>query len=165
MSVRLIHIYKARLRMDDDTYRAMLRDRFGVESSTLLTPTQAQELTSDLYGLLPESDRAKVAPPTARVGQGGNRRRFESFANRDDHFATPAQLRMLEAEWTRHSRMPTVQEKRNALVSFLQNRFKITRLEWIRREQVGSILRAITRVRPDATPRTKTTKQPIKKEA
>ncbi|HOX51177.1 MAG TPA: DUF1018 domain-containing protein [Fibrobacteria bacterium] len=164
MSVRLIHIYKARLRMDDDTYRSMLRDRYGVESSTLLAPAQAQELTFDLYGLLPEADRAKVAPPTARVSHGGSRRRFASLENRDDHFATPAQLRMLEAEWTRHSRMATVNEKRDALVEFIRNRFAIGRLEWVRRDQVGSILRAITRVRPDATPRY-TTQKPITKGA
>lgn len=168
MSVRLIHIYKARLRMDTDTYRSMLADRFGVESSTALQPEQARELAQDLYGLIPEADRAKLAPPAARVAPGGSRLRFAELDGRDDDFATGKQLRMLEAAWVQRSRAHTIQEKRNALVEFLRHRFKLGGMAWIQREQVGSILRSITSVRADATPRrrkTQTPKQPTIKGA
>lgn len=163
MSVRLIHIYKSRLGMDADTYRAMLQDRFGVESSLALQPEQAAQLAQDIYALIPEAGRAKLARPSARVAPGGSRLRFAELEGRTDDYATPKQLRMLEAAWVQRSRAPSIQAKREALVAFLRHKFDLGGMAWIQRDQVGRILRSITSVRADAAPRrrkTSTTQQP-----
>lgn len=163
MSVRLIHIYKSRLGMDTDTYRAMLQDRFGVESSVALQPEQAAQLAQDLYDLIPAPGRVKLARPNSRVAAGGSVLRFAELEGRSDDFATPKQLRMLEAAWVQRSRAPKISDKREALLVFLRRKFGLGGMEWIQRDQVGRILRSITSVRADATPRrrkTKTTQQP-----
>ena len=167
MSAKLIHTLVSRLGMPDDQYRQMLRDRCGVETSRALTPSQQRDLANDLNALLPEADRLRI------TGAGGARKRFEHLAEREAQYATPAQLRMLEATWVERSRKPTRQEAQAALNEFLLHRFGIGRVEWILKAQVGKILAAIRKVDPDAPtraawnrerrkpkPRPKTTKTP-----
>lgn len=138
MSAKLIHTLLSRLGMPDDQYRQLLRDRFGVESSRGLKPIQQRELAKDLNALLPEGQ------PHA------HRRRFENLGTREAQYATPAQLRMLEATWVERSRQPTIEEKRDVLNQFLLHRFKIGAIEWVLKVQVGKILKAIQHVDPDA---------------
>lgn len=144
MSARLLHTLVSRLGMPDDQYRQMLRDRCGAETSLALTPSQQRALAEDLNALLPEADRLRI------TGAGGARRRFENLAEREAQYATPAQLRMLEAAWVERSRQPTIAEKREALNQFLLHRFGIGKVEWILKAQVGKILTAIQHVDPDA---------------
>lgn len=144
MSAKLIHTLLSRLGMPDDQYRQLLRDRFGVESSRGLKPIQQRELAKDLNALLPEASRMRI------TGAGGARRRFENLGTREAQYATPAQLRMLEATWVERSRQPTIEEKREVLNQFLLHRFKIGAIEWVLKAQVGKILTAIQHVDPDA---------------
>lgn len=147
MSAKLIHTLVSRLGMPDDQYRQLLRDRCGVETSRALTPSQQRELAQDLNALLPEASRMRI------TGAGGARKRFEHLADREAQFATPAQLRMLEATWVERSRKPTREEAQAALNEFLLHRFGIGKVEWILKAQVGKILSALRRVDPDAPTR------------
>jgi len=97
-----IHALVAHAGMTDEQYRQMLEDRFHVTSSKALTPAQADELICSLRELLPAALRAKFSSSQPLAG---TRKRFEHLANRSDEYATPPQLRMLEAEWSRHSRL------------------------------------------------------------
>jgi len=144
MSTKLLHTLVSRLGMPDDQYRQMLRDRCGVETSRAMTPSQQRALAEDLNALLPEADRLRI------TGAGGARKRFENLAEREAKYATPAQLRMLEATWVERSRKPTRQEAQAALNEFLLHRFGIGKVEWILKAQVGKILKAIQHVDPDA---------------
>jgi len=147
MSAKLIHTLVSRLGMPDDQYRQMLRDRCGVETSSALTPSQQRDLAQDLNALLPKDSRMRI------TGAGGARRRFEHLANREAQYATPAQLRMLEATWVERSRKPTRQEAQDALNEFLLQHFRIGRIEWILKDQVGKILKSLQQVDPAAPTR------------
>lgn len=153
---KVIHTLLSTLGMPDENYRALLWDRYKVNSSKDLSAAQASDLVACLHGLLPAEVRKLYQTPTIAPG---TRKRHERMGQRDG-MATPAQLRMLEAEWVRRSRADSLQEKQAAFITWL-GRFGITRLEWIPREDVGKILRALQSVRPDATPRSNTHQHPI----
>ena len=144
MSAKLIHTLLSRLGMPDDQYRQMLRDRCGAETSRALTPSQQRDLVQDLNALLPEDRRLRI------TGVVGARRRFENLGDREPQYATPAQLRMLEATCVERSRKPSRQEAQAALNEFLRSRFGIGRIEWVLKDQVGRILKALQHVDPDA---------------
>jgi len=146
-----IHALVAHAGMTDEQYRQMLEDRFHVTSSKALTPAQAGELIRSLRELLPATLRAKY--PSSRP-LAGTRKRFEHLANRGAEYATPPQLRMLEAEWSRHSRQVTLGEQQDAFHAFL-HRYGVDRLEWVLKADVGRLLYAIQHVRRDAPPRTR----------
>lgn len=69
--IAMVHIAKARMGMDDETYRAWLEKKTGKRSSSALSDAQLARLVSSLRaeGLLDE------APATAKViaGKGANR--------------------------------------------------------------------------------------------
>jgi len=154
---KVIHVLLSQTGMSDENYRALLWDRYKVNSSKGLTAAQATDLVTCLHGLLPAEVRKLYPTPTIAPG---TRKRFERIGQRDG-MATPAQLRMLEAEWVRRSRAETLEEKQDTFRSWLANR-GITRLEWIPREDVGRILRALQSVKPDSTPRSKNPQTTIK---
>lgn len=145
----MIHALAARLGMNDEAYRAMLSGAYGVESSTALTPEQRQQLINEL--------RERLAPAAAKAEPAEKRRaRFEELGDRPD-FATPAQLRMLEAAFVRNSRAGTLAQKREAFVVWLKNHWRLHAVSWIARDQVRKILTAIESIDPNATPRTEKT--------
>jgi hypothetical protein len=154
---KVIHTLLSTLGMSDENYRALLWDRYKVNSSKDLSAAQATDIVTCLHGLLPAEVQKLYPTPTIAPG---TRKRFERMGQREG-MATPAQLRMLEAEWVRRSRAETLQAKQAAFITWL-GRFGVTRLEWIPREDVGKILRALQSVRPDATPRSNTQKTTIK---
>lgn len=151
---RTIHALVARIGMSDEDYRSMLWDRFRASSSNELDARQSQELVASLHQLLPAEERAKHPRPQIAAGAA---RRFEGLAGRDD-MATPAQLRMLEASFVQRSRAETLPEKQAAFRAWLRSRFRIDRIEWIPRDQVGRILRATQGIDRDAPPRKRTSR-------
>lgn len=142
---RLIHTLKSAAGLDDESYRLLLRDRYGATSSKDLSPRQADDLVACLKGLAPVAGNVK--PRRAE--------RPARFAKLDGRpgMASAKQLRMLEASWVQRSRGETLQDKQEAFLEFLHRRFQVERLEWIAQEDVGRILRAIQKVDPDAFPR------------
>lgn len=151
---RTIHALVAHIGMSDEDYRAMLWDRFHASSSKDLTVHQVRDLVASLHQLLPAEVRAQHPRPQIAAGAA---RRFEGLAGRDD-MATPAQLRMLEASFVQRSRAETLPEKQAAFRAWLRSRFRIDRIEWIPRDQVGRILRATQGIDREATPRKRTSK-------
>ena len=129
---RLLHSLAHRHGMTDEQYRDMLKDRYGVSSSLQLSPLQARLLCSDLSSTLPRTE-----PKKAR------KERFSELAGRDSNYATPRQLRMLEAAFVHRSRMDTLERKREAFFSFVHNRFGIAGISWIEQQDVGKIFKAI----------------------
>ena len=142
---RLIHTLKSAAGLDDESYRLLLRDRYGASSSKDLSPRQADDLVACLKGLAP-------APVNAKPRRTERPARFAKLDGRPG-MASAKQLRMLEASWVQRSRGESLQDKQEAFLEFLRRRFKVERLEWIAQEDVGRILRAIQKVDPDAFPR------------
>lgn len=155
-NARTIHALLSRTGMDDDTYRSMLWDRFRVNSSKDLTEAQAAELVATLHQLLPEADRAKHPHPRALAGA---KRRYEHLAGRDQEYATPAQLRMLEAAFVQRSRAQSLAAKQLAFREWLSHHYGLG-VSWIQRDQVGPMLKAIGHIDPDSVPRQSRARKP-----
>lgn len=87
--VRSIHVAKGRAGLDDDEYRGLLEERYGVRSSTELTRRQASELLAGVFG------RPLPNPP----GRTRPRPRRERRARLPDNvlrLATRAQRALIE---------------------------------------------------------------------
>jgi hypothetical protein len=131
-----VHTLKAKLGMRDEEYRALLSG-YEVESCKEMTVLQADTMCRFLQDMLDKRDGKTVV----RTGRGS--RRYAELEGRGSDWATPAQLRMLEAMWMD----VTVQRSRDdALVayrSFLMKRWSVAGPEMIRRDQVGPIRMAL----------------------
>lgn len=125
-----IHILKQEQQLDDDQYRDFLESRFGVRSSRDLTEKQAFAAIEALGGESQERYKG----------------RFEKDPGRRDGFATPKQLRKIEAMWEEISYTEDEQRRRDALDKFLYRRFK----SWLRtvpQEKVGPIIKTLEAMR------------------
>lgn len=123
---RQIHGLARLLGMNDDAYRDMLRDRYGVESSKDLPPQSRTALIQFL--------RAQVA---------GNARNFADLSDRAHHKATPAQLRAIEAMWAQVSRQETAKARTHALNEFCKRLTGISVLRWIGKSDAKTLIKAI----------------------
>lgn len=126
-----IHILKQERQMDDDDYRDFLESRFGVRSSRALTEQQAFDAIEALGGESKEQYRE----------------RFNRDPGRRDGFATPKQLRKIEALWADVSYVKDdVRKQREAFDKFLYRRFKC----WFRsipQNKVGPIIKTLETMR------------------
>jgi hypothetical protein len=132
LDIKLVHTLKHAIGLDESEYRAVLYS-FGVESSKQLSHELALSLISKLEAI-------GITKGVWKKSQ--KKLRWDDFAGRPD-MATPAQLRMLEGLWVSVSRQPTLKEKQESFHRFLQNRFGISRVEWIESVQVGKIRKTI----------------------
>ena len=125
----IIHTLKSAIGINDDQYREMLSG-FGVQSSKFLADAQAKKLIGILQSM-------KSGKNTA----GYQSQRYEHLANREGAYATPKQLRMIEAMWRT---TPAVRDNSiAALNNFIFRIVGISNIEWIWREDVTKIVRAI----------------------
>ncbi len=127
--IKLIHTLVSRLGMDDEAYRDMLEANFGVRSSKELAEPEAALLINTLQAKAVEMGVWKR-----------NRKKYDHLAGRPGPYATPAQLRLLEAEWRKVSR---ARDPQKALQKFLQNKFGIGRLEWLDRKTAAKAIYVI----------------------
>ena len=88
--VRAIHVALPRRGIDDDEYRGLLRDRFGVDTCKKLNRRQASELLLALGRALPQPPGGKRKPrrrqPAPHATAGANVRQM----------VTPGQRRLIE---------------------------------------------------------------------
>ncbi len=106
--IKIIHALKGALCLDDETYRGMLHARHQVTSSKALTEAEAAAIIREL----------ETAAISAGVWKRG-REKFGDMKNRVG-FATPRQLRMIEAMWNDVSRATTPEGRKTALRHFLK---------------------------------------------
>lgn len=70
--IRAIKCRQHGMGLDDDTYRGMLRERYGVESCTRLTMAEGHDLINHLYGGPKPTKRRRVRKPAETAAGGGN---------------------------------------------------------------------------------------------
>ena len=139
--VRQIHILKAKLGMDDDTYRALLAAH-GVSSSkelslrdaiTLIDQLTARAVTAGVW-VKPKSrsERERIGPGSASACS----RAISDMASR-------AQINMLEALWSQVSRMQDAASRRQAFDRFIHRRFHRGGLMMVEKGLVEKIVRAL----------------------
>lgn len=122
---RRLHALANILGMDDEAYRDMLSDRYGVRSS------------KDLHSA---SRKALIRELTVQVKNES--KRFSDLKERQDK-ATPAQLRAVEAMWNQVTRMETTKQKRLALDAFVNRITGIRFLMWCPKKDIRAIIKAI----------------------
>ena len=131
----IIHTLTAKLGMDDDAYRGLMQQMFGVSSSTGLSWREADDLITELRR------KGGEVPPEVPVQERAPRRWSELDGR--PGMATAAQCRMIEAMWAEVSRMPTADERERALWSFLRRIVGVDHFRFLKRWQVQKVVAAI----------------------
>lgn len=134
-----IHWLKNALSLRDEEYGAAL-ESYGVVSSKDLTYEQAADLISKLVKLLP-----KGLTPNPSPKERGSLKYDELGIRWNDrlkeHYATPKQLRMLEAMWMSS---PRVENKNNeAFLKFVKRVSGKEKIQWVMMSDVRKIKKAI----------------------
>jgi hypothetical protein len=117
-----LHVLAHRLGLSDDEYRAALGDSFGVTSSKDLTDAQAGRLAVYWQRLLDEKPK-----------------KYDELLGRPAHFATPRQLRKVDALWHTAARHKTAE----SLQVFLWSRFGVAGMTQLRRADVQKVIAAL----------------------
>lgn len=138
MLVKRIKTLQRAAGVDDDAYRAMLAG-YGVESCRDLDVVQA----AGVIGFLQQV--AGGSKPSA-----GNKKRYEDLGRRGAEWATPKQLRMLEAMWMDVTRQKTREKALLAYHAWLLSKFGVSTPEMLSRDDVGKVRRALEAMRKAA---------------
>ena len=128
-SLAKIHIAKKELNLTDEEYRKILYDCFGVVSSKYLTDQQADMLIAVFVDMGWKPKKKENKPKFKKYDELGDRKGF----------ATPAQLRKIEATWKIVSREKT----KKSLDRFLFRRFRVMKLENLPFDKVPAVLKAL----------------------
>jgi len=132
MLVKRIKTLQRLAGISEEEYRALLSG-YGVESCTCLTILQAREVCAFLQRLVdrvPEKAQFKT-------------KTYNDLRGRSADMATVKQLRMLEAMWMQVTRQKNRRDAVAAYHTWLMNRFSIGTPEWIERDKVSAIKRAL----------------------
>lgn len=132
---KLIHILRKALGHDQATYEDILFLKFRKTSSKDLTVKEAGLLIAEW------KNKAEKTGAWKKIEKVSGRQKFEELGIRQG-FATPKQLRMLEALWMSHSRTKT--EK--SFNSFLERIAKVSHLRFLRRPDVQKVKKAIEQI-------------------
>ena len=133
MLIRRIKTLQGLAGISEDNYRALLGG-YGVESCkelTILDGRKVCDLLQKIVDAIPEKAQFKKAKP------------YSELRGRSADMATPKQLRMLEAMWMSVSRQKNRTDALQAYHQFLNNRFNLLTPEWIERDKVSKIKRAL----------------------
>lgn len=146
----VIHVAKAQLGWDDNTYRDVLKAHGGTSSSVNLSYAGFLQVMRHAKKCGFKNRRQKAEDRGQKKSQS-KCKKYDNLGHRPG-FAMPSQLRKIEARWREAARDPSDQ----ALRSFLKNQFGIGRLEWVKETHVTPILSVIksmarSKVRQDGT--------------
>ncbi|WP_337872901.1 phage protein GemA/Gp16 family protein [Ignavibacterium sp.] len=133
-----IHLLKSQLRLSDEEYGAAL-ESYGVATSKSLTYQQAADLIRKLIKLLPKELRENFTR-----GRKDEKKKYDELGIRwndrlNEHYATPKQLRMIEAMWMTSPRVEHKTEE--AFKKFCKRISGKDRIEYL----LGSDIRKITK--------------------
>jgi hypothetical protein len=140
--IKKIHWLKNQLGLSEDEYRAALGS-YGVESSKDLLEWQARDLIKALLRLLPK-EKARIIRDKKKYDELGIR----YDAKRKQYYATPKQLRMIEALWMTSPAVRNKNEK--AMLKFIKRITGVDRMEWIMMEDVKKVVKAIKSLNVDS---------------
>lgn len=135
--IKKIHILKNKLGLSDEEYGAAL-EGYGATTSKELSYEDAQDFILKLEKLLP--------PELKKMRRDNIRRKYDELGIRyneklKEHYATPRQLRMIEAMWMTSRRVHNKTEA--AFFSFVKRITGKERLEWLLISDIRKIVKAI----------------------
>lgn len=118
----------------DDEYREILWHGFNVDSSKKLSIHQARELIRDFEVQADKRGLLKRRKPSE------NRWKYNHLGRREG-YASPAQLRMLNAMW--HTSDKVREKTDKAFENFICRICKVEKLEWLKTKDVNKAKIAI----------------------
>ncbi len=136
MLIKRIKTLQGLAGVSDEQYRAMLGG-YNVESCKDLTILEARAVCDFLQGIVDK------IPEKAQFKAAAKAKPYSGLGNRHEDMATEKQLRMLEAMWMQVTFQPNRKAALDAYSVWLKNRFNIGSPEWIVRDKVGAIKRAL----------------------
>ena len=137
--IKRVHTLVHTLRIDDNTYRAALNERFSVTTCKDLNLNQAQEFIKDLEVVAIKHQHSKDAPPYQSEKQT---KRFNDLENRPG-MATPPQLRKIEAMWQNISIIPDQDARNRALRRFVHRIAAVADVRFLDREGASKVINAL----------------------
>lgn len=140
-----IHLLKNQLHLSDEEYGAAL-ESYGVSSSKDLSYEQAADLIKKLIKLLPKELRENFTQGRNASTGSVAKQKYDELGIRwnerlREHYATPKQLRMLEAMWMTSNRVENKNE--DAFKKFVKRISGKEKLEWVMMSDVRKIKKAI----------------------
>lgn len=135
-----IHWLKNTLNLSDEEYGAAL-ESYGVATSKDLTYEQAADLIKKLVRLLPKELRENSSQRRKDAKQKYDELGIRWNEKLRQHYATPKQLRMLEAMWMTSPRVEHKTEE--AFKKFVKRISGKEKLEWLMMSDVRKIKKAI----------------------
>jgi hypothetical protein len=136
--VRIIHVLKSKLRMEESDYRQMLAG-YGVTTSKDLTRLQAADLTMKLQAATNPKPTRETSSPSIYI------RKYDELGHRPG-MGSPPQLRKIEAMWADVSRQPDAASRATALRRFLKIICGVEEITWLETtpvNHVSKVLRAL----------------------
>lgn len=124
------------LGLDDDTYRDMLNNTYGVHSSKELTKEQASEYLDRLRDIGKETGVFKP-----KLKYSFNKYKYNNLGD-DPYRATPAQLRKVEAMWYGISRQTTDEARAEALNKMIKKITGKQRMQFLTKTDVSKVIKA-----------------------
>jgi hypothetical protein len=142
IQIQKIHIAKKDLNLKDSDYRAMLS---GFKNEKGEPCTSSKEFSESQANVFLELLRTKLG---WKVKRKNKNLKYEELAARDPKFASPGQLRKIEALWQVHSREKT----ENSLNHFLSRILKIDLITSVLKTDVNRLLKAIQSLKNSPSP-------------
>lgn len=132
-----LHVLKQQLNLSEEEYGAAL-ESYCVNTSKDLTYEQAGDLINKLNKLLPKSLRDK---PEKQIKKKYDELGIRYNEQKKEHYATPKQLRMIEAMWMTSERVHNKTE--GAFLKFVKRITGKDRIEWLLMSDIRKIVNAI----------------------
>ena len=133
IQIKKIHIAIKELNIKDKDYRDILS---GFNNAAGKPCTSCKELTKRQANILLDLFSKKLGWQEKKHGK---KLKYEEFAGRDPKFASPAQMRKIEAEWMQHSREKTEVSMNN----FIYRILKVSMITSVLKKDVNKLLKAI----------------------
>ncbi|HBE45717.1 MAG TPA: hypothetical protein DDW17_09845 [Deltaproteobacteria bacterium] len=131
---KLIHTIVHSIGMPDEDYRGLLRRWFDVDTCLNLSYRQAEVMIQRLRYIAEKQGRWEH--------REGSKSKYEDFGEREG-FASPKQLRMIEAMWCDVSYQPNQEAKLRALNKFVYGFFHISNMRFLEGWQAKKLIRAL----------------------
>lgn len=126
--IQLIHIAKSQLHLDEDTYRAMLQDNTGKNSTKAMTYPELQIVFDDL-----KKKGFKTTSPTARKNPAGDLRQ-----------ADDEQSKLIRHLWLSLHDLGEVRDpSEKALANYVSRQTGIQFLQWLPTHKASTVIESL----------------------
>ena len=130
--IKKIQTLKRALNWDDDLYREILDDRYGVKSSTKLKWWQAADFIEVF-----EKKAVELGVWQKQEPKHNDKRRKAS------HYASVRQIRLIEGLWGQVTRQTSEEDKTAALRKFIRRIVDVDDLRFVLKKDVERLVKAL----------------------